>query len=167
MPASPWMGSTRNAIVLRVMAERTASASPKGTWRKPGGKGPKPHLYWDSEEKPTTAMVRPWKLLAQTRISDWAGGDAAHGLAPLAGGFERGFDGFDAGVHGQGHAEAGELVEVAEEERELVVAEGAGGEGDLLCLGHHGGEDAGMAVALVDGGVGGEEVEVAMAVECR
>ncbi len=92
-----------------------------------------------------------------------AGGDAAHGLAPFAGGFEGGFDGFDAGVHGQGHVEAGEFVQVAVEEGELVVAEGAGGEGDALGLGDHGGEDAGVAVALVDGGVGGEEIEVAVA----
>ncbi len=83
------------------------------------------------------------------------------GLAPLARGFEGGLDGFDAGVHGQGHLEAGEVVEVAVEERELVVAEGAGGEGDLLGLLDHGCEDGGVAVALVDGGVGGEEVEVA------
>ena len=55
-------------------------------------------------------------------------------VAPLARGFERGLDGFGAGVHGQGHLEAGELVQVAEEQRELVVAEGARGERDLLRL---------------------------------
>ncbi len=87
------------------------------------------------------------------------------GVAPLAGGFDGGLDGFYAGVHGEGHVEAGEVVEVFEEERELVVAEGAGGEGDLCDLVVEGLEDGGMAVALIDGGVGGEEVEVLAAVD--
>jgi hypothetical protein len=56
-------------------------------------------------------------------------------------------------------------VELFVEGWELVVAEGAGGEGDLLGLFDHGLEDAGVAVALVDGGVGGEAVEVAFAVD--
>ena len=84
-------------------------------------------------------------------------------VGPLAGELEGGLDGLGAGVHGQGHVEAGEVVDLLVEERELVVAEGARGQGDALRLLEHGGEDARVAVALVDGGVGGEEVEVAAA----
>ena len=69
MPASPWIGSTRKAQVSGVIAASSAAASPKGTAAKPGAKGPNPSRYCDSLEKPTMVVVRPWKLLAKTRIS--------------------------------------------------------------------------------------------------
>ena len=69
MPASPWMGSTRNAQVLGVIAADSAAASPKGMTLKPGVKGPNPSRYWGSVLKPTMVVVRPWKLSAQTTIS--------------------------------------------------------------------------------------------------
>ena len=92
-----------------------------------------------------------------------AGGYLLDGFAPLAGGFEGGLDGFGAGVHGERHLEAGEVVEVFVEERELVVAEGARREGELLGLFAHGAIDGGMAVALIDGRVGSETVEIFVA----
>lgn len=92
-------------------------------------------------------------------------GDALDLVAPLAGDLERRLDGLGAGVHGQNHLEAGELGKLLVEERELVVAEGARGKGDALGLFLHGGEDTRVAVALVDRRVGGEEVEVAAAVD--
>jgi hypothetical protein len=91
------------------------------------------------------------------------GGDAFDLIAPLTGDLKRGLDGLGAGVHEEGHLEAGEIVEVFVEERELVVAEGARGEGDLVGLLDHGGHDDGVAVALIDGGVGGKAVEIAAA----
>ncbi len=69
------------------------------------------------------------------------GGDAFDLVAPLAGDLEGGLDGLGAGVHGERHLEAGEVVEFLVEERELVVAEGARGEGDLVGLLEHGGHD--------------------------
>ena len=36
MPASPWIGSTRNAAVFGVIAASSAAASPNGTLTKPG-----------------------------------------------------------------------------------------------------------------------------------
>src|ERR671934_54544 len=39
MPASPWIGSSSTAAVVGPTAARSASASPKGTWEKPGGSG--------------------------------------------------------------------------------------------------------------------------------
>ena len=70
-------------------------------------------------------MVRPWKLLAADDDFGLIGGDAFDLVAPLAGGLEGGLDGLGAGVHGERHLEAGEVVEFFVEERELIVAEGA------------------------------------------
>ena len=47
-PASPWMGSTRNATVFFVMAFSRALASPKGIALNPGVNGPNPSLYCSS-----------------------------------------------------------------------------------------------------------------------
>ena len=74
MPASPWIGSTRNAHVFGVMAARSASASPYGITRKPGVSGPKPERYCSSVEKLMIEMVRPWKLFRQAMISAWPSG---------------------------------------------------------------------------------------------
>ena len=63
-------------------------------------------------------------------------GDALDGRAPFASGLEGGLDGFGAGVHGERHLVAGELMEIAEEQGELIVAEGARGEGYFLGLAH-------------------------------
>lgn len=89
------------------------------------------------------------------------GWDAFDLVAPLAGNLEGGLDGLGAGVHEERHLEAGEVVELLVEERELVVAEGARGKSDLVGLLDHGGHDDRMAVALIDGGVGCEAIEVA------
>ena len=63
------------------------------------------------------------------------------------------------------HLEAGDLVEVAEEQRELVVAEGARGKRHPRSLGLQRFENLRMAVALVDGRIRGEKVEIAAAVD--
>ena len=83
-PASPWIGSTRKATVLGVIAASSAAASPKGTSLKPGANGPKPSREAGSVQKPTMARVRPWKLLAQTMISAWPVRHALHLIAPFA-----------------------------------------------------------------------------------
>ena len=59
IPASPWMGSTRKAQVLGVIASRKALASPKGMTLNPGVNGPKPSRYCSSVEKLTMVTVRP------------------------------------------------------------------------------------------------------------
>ena len=59
MPASAWIGSTKNATVLGVMAARSAPKSPKSTNVKPGVNGPKSSRYCASEENPTIVVVRP------------------------------------------------------------------------------------------------------------
>ena len=87
IPASPWIGSNRNAHVFGVIALRSASASPKGMILNPGVNGPKPWRYCSSLEKLTIVTVRPWKLFAQTMISACAVGDSFHLVSPLARGF--------------------------------------------------------------------------------
>ena len=59
MPPSPCTGSTRNAAVLDVIVRASASASPYGIVRSPGGNGPKPSRYCGSLERPVIAIVRP------------------------------------------------------------------------------------------------------------
>ena len=86
-------------------------------------------------------------------------------VAPLARGFEGGFDGLGAGVHREDHVIAGEVVEIFAEQGELVVAEGARGKGDFGGLLVEGGQDFWMAMALVDGGIGGQAVEITLAVD--
>ncbi|MNT91732.1 hypothetical protein D3C72_2328810 [compost metagenome] len=68
-PASPWIGSISAPTVFSLIAASKASASPKGTVRKPGVKGPKPPRASGSVEKETMLSVRPWKLPEQTMIS--------------------------------------------------------------------------------------------------
>ena len=72
MPPSPWIGSTRNAAVLGVIALTSASASPNGMILNPGVAGPKNSLYCGVDEKLTIVVVRPWKLPEQTMISAWS-----------------------------------------------------------------------------------------------
>ena len=78
-------------------------------------------------------VVRPWKLSAQTMIS------ALFFLTPLI---------FSPHL----------LADFLTEERQLVVAEGAAGQGDLGGLTAKGLQQPGMAMALVDGAVGGQEI---------
>ena len=56
-------------------------------------------------------------------------GDALDAVAPLAGDLEGGLDGLGAGVHRQDHVLAGEAGQRLGERAELVVVEGAAGQG--------------------------------------
>ncbi len=90
--------------------------------------------------------------------------DALLVVAPLAHGLQCSFHRLGPAVHHQGLLEARQLAELLEEWRELVVAEGAAGEGQGLDLGDHGLADLRVVVALVHGRVGGQEVHVLLAV---
>ena len=90
-------------------------------------------------------------------------GNALDLVAPLARGLDGGLDRLGAGVHGQRHVEAGQLVQFLVEQRQLVVAKGARGQRDLVRLLDHGLQNLGMAVSLVDGRVGGQAIEIAIA----
>src|SRR5208337_1669397 len=84
-------------------------------------------------------------------------------VPPLAGGLDRGLHSFRSGVHGQRHIEAGKLMQLLEEQRQLVVTESARSERDFVRLLHQGVQDLGMAVALVHGGIRCEAIQILFA----
>jgi hypothetical protein len=90
-------------------------------------------------------------------------GDALDLVAPLAGGLDRGLDGLGAGVHRQHHVHAGQRGQLGAERPELVVLEGPADQRDPLQLALRGRDQPGVAVAEVDGRVGGQHVQVAPA----
>jgi len=54
----------------------------------------------------------------------------------------------------------GQLTQVLVEEAKLIIVEGAGSQGELLGLLNHGAHDRGVAMALIDRGVGGQTIEI-------
>ena len=81
-------------------------------------------------------------------------------VSPLAGDLDAGLDCLRAGVHGQYHVKAEELGDELGETREDIVVEGARAEGQARGLFTESGNQLGMAVALVDSRVGGQEVQI-------
>ncbi|MPM69764.1 hypothetical protein SDC9_116712 [bioreactor metagenome] len=69
IPASPCIGSTRNATVFGFMADFSSSMLPYSITLNPGVKGPYPFLASGSVLIETIVIVLPWKLLAHTIIS--------------------------------------------------------------------------------------------------
>ena len=90
-------------------------------------------------------------------------GNSFYLVAPFARGFERCFDSFCAGVHGENHVVTGEFAEFLAEQGILIVAKGARAQGDFGGLFLEGTENLWVAVTLVDGGVGGQAIEIAAA----
>src|SRR6266404_5971278 len=86
-----------------------------------------------------------------------------HLVAPFAHRLDRALHRFGTAVHRQHLVGAGQLRELFVEGGELVVVEGAGSQCQLARLLHHGGEDFRMAVTLIDRRIGGEAVEVTLA----
>ncbi len=80
-------------------------------------------------------------------------------VAPFSDGFDGGFDSFGPGIHGQDLVGIGEVAEFFVERTELVVAEGAGGEGEFLACSTMAFMMRGLQ-CLVDGGIGGQAVHV-------
>jgi hypothetical protein len=89
--------------------------------------------------------------------------DALDLVAPLTRALDGGLDGFGAGVHGQDLVVAGQLGDGLVEPGQLVVAEGAAGQGDLGGLAPEHLQQTGVAVTLVDGAVRSQAVHVAVA----
>ena len=93
------------------------------------------------------------------------GGHALDLVAPLAGDLDRGLDGLGAGVHRQHQVLAAQVGEGGGEVGELVVHEGPAGQRQLVELGVRGGEQRRVAVAEVERGVAGQQVEEATSVD--
>ena len=90
---------------------------------------------------------------------------ALHVVSPPAGGLHRGLDGLRAGVHRQDHLHAAELGQAPTEGPHLVVVERPAGQGQLVELGVRGGDQRGVAMAEVEGGVRRQHVEVTLALD--
>ncbi len=88
---------------------------------------------------------------------------ALHLVAPLAHRLDRALHRLGAAVHGQHLVRAGQLRDLLVEGSQLVVMKGAGRQRQPTRLLHHGGQDLRMAVALVDGRIGGEAIEITVA----
>jgi len=92
-------------------------------------------------------------------------GHALDRLPPLARQLDRGLDRLGAAVHRQEARVAGQLADLAAERAELIVVEGARGERQPPGLPLEGGDQAWVAVPLVDRRVGREAVHVALALD--
>ena len=89
--------------------------------------------------------------------------DSLNLISPLTRDLDACLDGFSTSVHGQDHVIAKELGDKLGESGENVIVEGAGAEGQSRCLVAEGSYELGVAMALVDGGVGRQKVEVVVA----
>lgn len=89
--------------------------------------------------------------------------DALDLVCPLPGNLDSGLDGLRAGVHGESHVVAEHGVDLFGPLGEHIVVEGAGAEGEPAGLLGEGLDELGVAVALVDSTVGGEEIDVVLA----
>ena len=111
----------------------------------------------DEGDRPAVEVVRAGDDLGLVR------GDALDLIAPFPGGLDGGFDGLGPGVHRQDHLVTGPVAELFCQQGPLVVPEGPGRQGQALRLGLEGLDDPGVAVPLVRGRVGGQEIEVFLA----
>ena len=91
-------------------------------------------------------------------------GNALLLVGPLAGRLDGRFDGLGAGVHGQDHLVASQVAELLGQQRPLVVAERARSEGQLAGLLDRARTMRGD-MALVDGRIAAQEVEVLAALD--
>lgn len=128
----------------------------------------------------TTPSVRPWKLPAALMMIAFPDGtpsvdrrqvsasvcvrgqsrDPTLHVGPLPGDLECRLDRLDTRVHGQDLVVPEQLGDLLLVRAEHGVVEGAGREAKFGGLAGQSGHDAGVAVALVDGRVGREAVEV-------
>lgn len=89
--------------------------------------------------------------------------DALDLVPPLSGNLDAGLDGFGASVHGQHHVEAKELGDELGELGEHIVVKGTRAQGQARGLVDQDLHQFGMAVSLVHGGIGRQEVQVVTA----
>lgn len=81
-------------------------------------------------------------------------------VCPLASNLDGSLDGLSTGAHGQTHVVAENLLDLLGPLGEDIVVESARAEGEAAGLLSQGLDKLRVAVTLVDGAVGGEEVEV-------
>src|SRR6267154_3823920 len=86
-----------------------------------------------------------------------------HLVTPFAHRLDRALHRLGTAVHWQHPVGAGKLGDLLVEGSQLVVVEGAGGQGQPTRLLHHRGQDLRMAVALVHRRIGREAIEITVA----
>lgn len=89
--------------------------------------------------------------------------DALDLVSPLAGNLNGSLDGLGAGVHGQDHVVAEHGADLLSPLGEDIIVESARAESETAGLLGDNLDELRVAMALVDGAVGGEEVEVVAA----
>ena len=109
----------------------------EGDDAKPGANGPKPPRASGSVENETIAEGAAVEVVGADDDLGLALGHALDLVAPLAHRLDRGLDRLGARVHRQHLVRAGERRELLVEAAELVVAEGAAGQGQAAGLLDH------------------------------
>ena len=84
-------------------------------------------------------------------------------IGPLTSNLDGSLDGLGTSVHGQDHVVAESAAHLGSPDGEDVIVESARAQGQPTSLLSEGLDQLGMTVALVDGAVGREEVEVVVA----
>jgi len=92
-------------------------------------------------------------------------GDALRAVRPRAGDLDPRLDGLRTGVHRQHEVLAAQLRERRGEGAELIVVERSARQRDPAQLRGGRGHQGGVAVTEVEGGVGGQQIEVALALD--
>lgn len=103
------------------------------------------------------------KVVGDTKDESAALRHALDLVSPLAGDLDGGLDGLGPRVHGQDHVVAKDLPDLGGPDGKDIVVEGARAECQTGGLLGQGLDQLRVAVALVDGAVGREEVEVVLA----
>ena len=166
-PPSPWIGSSSTATVSSVIAASSASMSPKGTDVEAGRVGAvvvvRDRVVGEADDRRRAAV----EVAGHDDDPRPAVGHALDLVAPPPRRLDRRLDGLGAGVHRQHELLAGERREVAAERAEPVAVEGAARQGEPVELAARRGDERRVQVAEVEGGVAGEGVEVAAALDVR
>ena len=164
-PASPWIGSTRKATVFGVIAASKRSASPNGTHPEAGRERPEAAArIADRSRSRRSPMVRPWKL---SDADDDLRLPLRHALdlvAPFADRLDGRLHRLGAAVHRQ------DLVRIGQR-RDLLVEQRATGRCGTRATSASACRACStiaarmlrMAMALVDGRIGRQAVQIAAA----
>lgn len=87
-------------------------------------------------------------------------GDTFDLVTPLPSNLDAGFDGLGTRVHGEDHVKAKVLGDKLCKTGKYIIVEGTGTEGDTRGLVDESGDQLRVAVTLIDGGVGREEIKI-------
>ncbi len=117
MPASPWIGSTRNAQVLGVIASLQRVRIAEGNDLEPRRERPEAVAVLFIAREADDGRRAAVEVVGADDDLGLAVGNALDLVSPLARGLDRGLHRFGARVHGQRHVEAGQVVQLLVEQR--------------------------------------------------